>query len=937
MAPFQYTISYWNVRGLRSRMVEVEVLSKWVDVFGLGETRLHTDTPFELPGFNVFRNNGGCGVLLGVRQSVPHRPFQIADCPGGIAVAAQVWSCGGWVLVVAVYGSGVLDGRDWDDWLSSLPRPLILCGDLNAHHSLWGSQRQNGRGAVIAASLGSQDLVALNDGTSTFVRWYGGRLQESVLDLALCSSELASQLRVAVSDDLRGSDHMPILVGTSLGGPLGGISGCVSQRDAAALPPPRVVTGSYGQFLQRWSLGVRRRVGCGFKRRRSDPLWWTDECRGAIRDRRRAYRQFRRWAVPARWEAYQDAVRSARGIIKGAKRSYGARLCAAVGNGLTVAQVWRRVTSGEGGAPTVSWVFSADGGTVLRGVQMAEAFADRFMSVYDCPRGLDAGFIPVVDGTWDSAVDAPFTAEELHGVLERCKEGAMGLDRVSYADLRSLSGPAMLDLVTLMNEVYGGGAVPEAWTTAILVPVCKAGRERFLVSNYRPISLLSCASKVYERLLAARLTWYLERNACLHEHQFGFRRNRSAQDAVLYFESSIREAWLQDAKVIAVFLDIRAAYDTVVLDWVLHDLQSMGVSGKMLAALGALMSSRTFVIRAGGAYSRCCVTTRGLPQGSCLSPLLFAVVLDAMLRQMSECINVVAFADDVVLWAVGQDLEEVRLVVQAGVAAACGWLSERGLSLSPGKSQVCVFSRDGGAIVDVQVGQELVRSVTEVRYLGISLDSRLSWVGEVAGLRRKVTQARGLLAYLAGDPLTAKRSVMRGIFRSFVQSRLDYHLPFLCSQVGTLRAVQVSVNECLRVISGCVFSTSIPALHVELGCLPQAWRARFLLLRTAVRCVGRGRGDVVGRIILDYCTLGPLARSALGSAGYAAQMFLDAEMHRFCLCTVSPPVAPWVWGPALAGCVADGGANEELGLPIYCDASFSADHFSGGVGCLCLL
>jgi len=338
------------------------------------------------------------------------------------------------------------------------------------------------------------------------------------------------------------------------------------------------------------------------------------------------------------------------------------------------------------------------------------------------------------------------------------------------------------------------------------------------------------------------------------------------------------------------------------------------------------------VIRAGSAYSHRCVTSRGLPQGSCLSPLLFAVVLDAMLRELSEWVNVVAFADDVVLWAVGMDLEEVRSAVEAGVAAACDWLRRRGLSLSPGKSQVCVFSREGGELVDVQVGGELVHSVGEVRYLGILLDSRLTWSGEVAELRRKVTRARGLLAYLAGDPLTAKRSVLRSIFRSFVQSRLDFHLPFLCSRVSILRGVQVSVNECLRVISGCIFSTSIPALHVEVGCLPQDWRARYLLLRMAVRCVGRGREDVVGRIIMDYCSLGPRARSALGSCGYAAQMFLDAEMERFSLCTVCPPVAPWLWAPALAGCVAGEEASEDLGLPIFCDASFSADDFSGGVG-----
>ena len=56
---------------------------------------------------------------------------------------------------------------DWDLWLGSLPRPVIFCGDLNAHHPLWGGLRQNRKGAIVASSLLNHDLVVLNDGTTT--------------------------------------------------------------------------------------------------------------------------------------------------------------------------------------------------------------------------------------------------------------------------------------------------------------------------------------------------------------------------------------------------------------------------------------------------------------------------------------------------------------------------------------------------------------------------------------------------------------------------------------------------------------------------------------------------------------------------------------------------------------------------------------------------
>jgi len=356
----------------------------------------------------------------------------------------------------------------------------------------------------------------------------------SVLDLAICSRSMAGHLTVAVADDLRGSDHLPILVGASLSGPLRSIReslpGCVRR---AASSPPVVVSGVYGRLLGAWNLPNRKRVRGGSSSR-SNPPWWTDACTVAVRDRRRAYRRFRRWEVGERWEVFLEASRTAKQIIRGAKRSYGARLCAAVGSGLSLAEVWRRVSPDRNNRPVVSWVFSSDGREVLRGVQMAEAFADRFVSVYDCPRGVVCPLPALMGGPYDAAVDAPFTAAEVRGVLEGCKDGATGLDRVSYADIRSLDDGAMGELLGFLNLVYEGAEpVPEAWKFAVLVPLCKAGKERFLVSNYRPISLLSCVSKVYERMIAARLTWFLERHDCLEDAQFGFRRNRSAEDAVL--------------------------------------------------------------------------------------------------------------------------------------------------------------------------------------------------------------------------------------------------------------------------------------------------------------------------------------------------------------------------------------------------------------------
>ena len=64
---------------------------------------------------------------------------------------------------------------------------------------MWGGLRQDRRGCIIAGSLFDQQLVVLNDGAPTFLRWSGGALRESTLDLVICSNDLADQLVMSIS------------------------------------------------------------------------------------------------------------------------------------------------------------------------------------------------------------------------------------------------------------------------------------------------------------------------------------------------------------------------------------------------------------------------------------------------------------------------------------------------------------------------------------------------------------------------------------------------------------------------------------------------------------------------------------------------------------------------------------------------------------------
>jgi len=340
-----------------------------------------------------------------------------------------------------------------------------------------------------------------------------------------------------------------------------------------------------------------------------------------------------------------------------------------------------------------------------------------------------------------------------------------------------------------------------------------------------------------------------------------------------------------------------------------------------------------FVTRAGGTYSRSRTTTRGLPQGSCISPLLFVlVILNSLLQVVAPLANVAAFADDVAIWLVGPDARTIQRALQQVTDVVENWLANRGMGLSPGKSQLVVFARGGTQTAELRIAGQTVVSVNQVRYLGVVMDARLSWQAEGDILCGMVRDSSRLLPVLMGNKLLCKRRVLLTVYKAFIQARIDFHLPFLCGVREILRKVQVEVNKCLRMITGCLWTTAVPALHVEAGIQPQFWRARDLLLRLVVRGIGRGPQDLVGAILLDYASLSSALLQGLGVMGTGVSMLRAPELRGFQASPVEELVCPWVWKPLLAGSVDVGLSDTQPHLNIFCDASFNVRSWSGGVG-----
>ena len=127
-------------------------------------------------------------------------------------------------------------------------------------------------------------------------------------------------------------------------------------------------------------------------------------------------------------------------------------------------------------------------------------------------------------------------------------------------------------------SIYCTGVFPSQLKIAKVVPIFKSG-DPAAMDNYKPISLLNNFSKIYEKIMASRLTKYIEENGLLSPSQYGFRKNHSTMYPIVHFMNTVSSALNKKHHVIAIFCDLRKAFDPVDHKVLLKKLKKIGLRG----------------------------------------------------------------------------------------------------------------------------------------------------------------------------------------------------------------------------------------------------------------------------------------------------------------------------------------------------------------------
>lgn len=393
---------------------------------------------------------------------------------------------------------------------------------------------------------------------------------------------------------------------------------------------------------------------------------------------------------------------------------------------------------------------------------------------------------------------------------------APGADGISNRVLKQFPTALIYLLVSIFNAAMASCTFPDAWKEATVIGIPKPGKTATEPSSYRPISLLSCLGKIYERLLLIRLWSHVLEHKLLPDEQFGFRARHSCPQQVLRITEHILSMkhgiWSADTG--AVFLDVAKAFDKVWHNGLIYKLSKLGIPDRLVLIMRDFLQNRSFRYRVEGVLSNPRPIRAGVPQGSCLSPLLFTLFTSDIPR--THQVEIALFADDTALYTSDRNPARVRIRLQKALTELSSWFRKWRIEVNPTKSAAVYFSNKFRKPLAITLYEEPIPWVNSARYLGVILDRRMSFIAHTkkVGNRAKfyISRLHQLLCKKSKMSLRNKLT----LYKTCIRPVMTY-ASVAFAHTRSVKSLQIIQNKFLRKITGAPWYVRNCDLHRDVN------------------------------------------------------------------------------------------------------------------------
>lgn len=497
--------------------------------------------------------------------------------------------------------------------------------------------------------------------------------------------------------------------------------------------------------------------------------WWTDDCKSAFQEHLNAQTRPLPDDETIRWE-----TRNFHSIVRRAKRDYWRHIIDGVNDDKQLYKVigWHKLASNLKSPPLV-----LSGVTVEDTMEKAETLRSEILDRFSSADDLETNPLDNWDGTGHLQWDREVSMEEVERNTIGVSSTSPGTDKVTVRLLKACWDHIKDGVHGLYSQCLNYNHFPKSWRLAEVAMLPKVGegkKDKSSVRNWRPIALLSCISKGFERIIARRLAWTaLTTPGLMSPQHCGALPKRSATDLIAAFTHDVEAAFAAKKQVTMVTMDVQGAFDALLKRRLLQRMTKQGWPLPLLQLVDGFLSDRQVRVRLEKSTTPFHNVGCGTPQGSPLSPVLYMLYLAELLLQ--DTTLRFGYADDLCLYRVNDSLNQNVAELAVDIQSIIDYGDANKIFFAPEKLEMIHLTRKAGDYAPpIVVNDNLtIHPITTapkegdqpaLKWLGVWFDRKCTFkrhVAERAKTARKVAHhIRSLAQTIHGPPAASLRKAV---------------------------------------------------------------------------------------------------------------------------------------------------------------------------------
>ncbi len=319
-------------------------------------------------------------------------------------------------------------------------------------------------------------------------------------------------------------------------------------------------------------------------------------------------------------------------------------------------------------------------------------------------------------------------------------------------------------LSNIYNTSKNDQSYPLSLKTADVTPIHKA-KEKVLLKNYRPVSLIPIISKIFERNMFEQIYSYIDK--FLSPYLFGYRKGHSTEQCLMIMIETWKKALDNKNAAGAILTDLSKAFDCLSHDLLIAKLEAYGFQKSALNFIYDYLKDRKQRTKVNGSFSSWRELSCGVPQGSILGPLLFNIFINDIFDFLDKT-KIANYADDNSTYTFQETVDELLKTLELETSTVLNWFKVNEMKSNDDKCHLIVANHND---VSVNLGNEIIEGTNTVELLGLTIDNNLKFTEHVTTLCKKGNQKLHALARISNFLCHNKRKL---IMKTFIESQFNY-------------------------------------------------------------------------------------------------------------------------------------------------------------------